>query len=120
MAGGADFLPPFSFWAAIISCLLISASSILLFLLSLLPGQLFLLFCSDLLPLGLLLLQPLQFSLLLGPLISPLVDVLLQLFVELVLLNSSLALSKGFISFHRSLRGVGQPLIFVVRHVGCL
>merc|ERR1719410_232886 len=55
----------------------------LLFLLSLLPGQLFLLFSSDLLPLGLLLLQPLQLSLLLGPLISPLVDILLQLFVEL-------------------------------------
>merc|ERR1719470_323234 len=51
MAGACDFLPPFSFWAAIISCLFLAN---LLFLSSLLLGKFFLLLNSDLLPLGLL------------------------------------------------------------------
>merc|ERR1719177_108357 len=72
MAGACDFLPPFSFWAAFSSLLL---------------GKFFLLLNSDLLPLGLLLLQPLEFLLFLWPFIPPLVDVLLQLVIQLALLG---------------------------------
>merc|ERR1719376_457760 len=79
---GAEDLPPFSFWAAIISCLLISASSILFFFLlslsslflGLFLSDLFLLFslfhcqglfllCPDFLPLCLFFLEPLQLCL---------------------------------------------------------
>merc|ERR1719495_2879615 len=70
-AGACCFLPPFSFWAAIISCLLRSASSSLFFFssasfallsglllfLSLLLSQFLLLFSSDFLPLGLFVLH---------------------------------------------------------------
>merc|ERR1719320_64492 len=141
MAGAWDFLPPFSFWAAIISCLLRSASSsafffasihggslgllttllllgshhllplafsifkclllcksfsfLLLSLLlaklllfsSLLLSKFFLLLNSNLLPLGLFLLQPLEFLLFLCSFIPPLVDVLLQLIIQLALLG---------------------------------
>merc|ERR1712123_255271 len=61
MAGACEDLPPFSFWAAII-CFLLAK---FLLLSSLLQGKFFLLFNSDFLPLGLLLLQPLEFLLLL-------------------------------------------------------
>merc|ERR1719430_160891 len=106
MAGACDFLPPFSFWAAIISCLLRSASSSAFFfarssasffsaasLRSFSSSALFcwasffLLLNSDLLPLGLLLLQPLEFLFFLCPFIPPLVDVLLQLVIQLALLG---------------------------------
>merc|ERR1719495_1500480 len=84
MAGAADFLPPFSFCAAIISCLLRSASSRAFFfsrasasffsdssfLSSLLLGELFLLLNSDFLPLSLLLLQSLEFLFFLTPFFS--------------------------------------------------
>merc|ERR1712198_648393 len=82
----------------------------------LLHGQLLLLLGSDLLPLGLLLLQALELFLLLDALFSPLVDVLLQLLVELGLLEASLGLGEGLISF---LGGVGGGLLLielVVRH----
>merc|ERR1719312_1672598 len=83
MAGAWDFLPPFSFWAAIISCLLLCKSfSFLLF--SLLLAEL-LLFCSLLLS-KFFLLQPLEFLLFLCSFIPPLVDVLLQLIIQLALL----------------------------------
>merc|ERR1719350_1621134 len=106
MAGACDFLPPFSFWAAIISCLLRSASSSAFFF-SRASASLFsdsslrafsssALFCwasfflllnSDLLPLGLLLLQPLELFLFLCPLIPPLMDILLQLVIQFALLG---------------------------------
>merc|ERR1719347_1086334 len=103
MAGPEDFLPP-SFWAASISCLFLSSSSMLLLglglcflLLLLLPLDLLLLcplLCcllllllgADLLPGGLFVLQPLQLSLLLGAFIPPLGDVLPELIVHLRLL----------------------------------
>ena len=44
-------------------------------------------FSPDLLALGLLLLEPLELLLLLGPLLAPLVDVLPQLLVKLALLR---------------------------------
>merc|ERR1719317_832040 len=145
MAGAWDFLPPFSFWAAIISCLLRSASSsafffarasasffsasswrsfsssalfcwvsffscsiltsflLACFSFSLLSSSsswrsfsssalfcwvsFFLLLNSNLLPLGLFLLQPLEFLLFLCSFIPPLVDVLLQLIIQLALLG---------------------------------
>merc|ERR1719357_859729 len=101
MAGAADFLPPFSFCAAIISCLLRSASSRAFFfsrasasffsdssfLSSLLLGELFLLLNSDFLPLSLLLLQSLEFLFFLTPFFSPLVNVLFQLIIQLALLG---------------------------------
>merc|ERR1719337_235412 len=68
-------------------------------------------------PGGLLVLQPLELGLLLGPLTPPLGDVLLQLLVQLVLLNSLLPLGEGFIS----LRGGVRHGFVVVRHDGsCL
>merc|ERR1719370_1436734 len=114
MAGPEDFLPP-SFWAASISCLFLSSSSICFFLAwasasffslllsseHLLPFPLILLhllllglgLCfllvllgTDLLPGGLFVFQPLQLSLLLGALIPPLGNVLPQLVVHLRLL----------------------------------
>merc|ERR1719369_1705967 len=156
MAGADDFLPP-SFWAAIISCLLISASSIcfflkfslcslfLVFLLGchhLLPLDLcllhlfflkfslcslflvfllfsfglslfLLLFCPDLLSCCLFVLHSFQLGLFLGPFLPPLVDVVLQLFIKLILLNSSFPLGEGFISLHG---GVRHGFIFIVRH----
>merc|ERR1719147_595831 len=99
MAGAADFFPPFSFCAAIISCLLRSASSrafcfsllgffltSLLLLSSLLLSKLLLLLNSDLFPLGLFFLQSLQLLLFLGSFLPPLMDVLLELIVQLTLL----------------------------------
>merc|ERR1719220_3343223 len=74
-----------------------------LLLLTLLPGQLLLLLGSDLFPLGLFVLESLQFLLLFRPLIPPLGDVLLQLFVQLILMKTSFPLSKGLITFHRGL-----------------
>merc|ERR1719312_1827381 len=138
---GAEDLPPFSFWAAIISCLLISASSILFFFSSA-SAAFFFLGCHHFLsldfcffhPLFLLLsLSSLFFSLflsdlfllfslfhcqclLLGSFVPPLVDIVFQLFIEFILLHTLLPLCKSFISFHRSLRSVGQLLILVVRH----
>merc|ERR1712130_448152 len=98
MAGPEDFLPP-SFWAASISCLFLSSSSIcfcfllllllpldLLLLCPLLCCLLLLLLGADLLPGGLFVLQPLQLSLLLGAFIPPLGDVLPELIVHLRLL----------------------------------
>merc|ERR1719225_687151 len=61
-------------------------STSLLFLFLLL-GEFLLLLSTDLLPLGLLFLQPLQLLLLLGALLPPLVDVLPQLLVQLTLLR---------------------------------
>merc|ERR1719268_331448 len=106
MAGAADFLPPFSFCAAIISCLLRSASSRAFFFsrasasffsdssfLSFsssalfLLGELFLLLNSDFLPLSLFLLQSLEFLFFLTPFFSPLVNVLFQLIIQLALLG---------------------------------
>ena len=49
---------------------------------------------SDLLPLGLLLLEALQFLLFLGALLAPLVDVLLQLLVQLSLFGLPSGLEK--------------------------
>merc|ERR1719290_910274 len=104
MAGPVDFLPP-SFWAASISCLFRSSSSICfflarasasllcLFLLDLLllsplgSCLLLLLLGPDLLPGGLFVLEPLELGLLLGPFFPPLRDVLLQLLVHLPLLG---------------------------------
>merc|ERR1719260_685676 len=93
MAGADDFLPP-SFWAAIISCLLISASSICFFLkfslcslflvflsfdffllLSFGLSLFLLLFSPDLLPCCLFVLHSFQLGLFLGPFLPPLVDV---------------------------------------------
>merc|ERR1719281_2276668 len=156
MAGPA-LLPPFSFWAASISCLLISASSMAFFLasaskaffsasaflirssssffflansfscsalisflldcfsfsllsssssLDLFPGQLLLLLSSDLLPLGLFLLQPLELILLLGPLVPPLCDVFPQLLIQLILLHASFPLSKCLVSLGGGVGGV--------------
>merc|ERR1719251_462150 len=61
----------------------------------LLLSCLLLLLGSDLLPLGLFLLQPLQLLLLLGPLVSPLSDVVLQLSVKLILLGLDIVRSHG-------------------------
>merc|ERR1719376_1981015 len=89
---GAEDSPPFSFWAAIISCLFSLSSLFLrlflpdLFLLfSLFHCQGLFLFCPDFLPLGLFFLEPLQLCLLLGPFIPPLVDIFFQLFIEFIL-----------------------------------
>merc|ERR1719425_119199 len=106
MAGACDFLPPFSFWAAIISCLLRSASSSAFFFArssaSFFSAASLRSFASSVPPLPMpfhpstggctpsaghsarpswlcLLLQPLKFLLFLCPFIPPLVDVLLQL-----------------------------------------
>merc|ERR1719300_1809679 len=75
--------------------------SLLLFLLLL--GQLLLLLCPDLLPLGLLLFQLLQLLLLLGPLLPPLIDVLLQLLVKFPLLSLPSGLEKVSLSLFRSI-----------------
>ena len=55
-------------------------------------------FSPDFLPLGLLLLQPLELFLLLGPLFPPLVDVLLELLVKLALLGLLAGLEEVSIS----------------------
>merc|ERR1719370_315666 len=94
MAGACDFLP---FALSILKCLLLCKifslflfgcllAEFLLFS-SLLLGKFFLLLNSDFLPLGLLLLQPLELLLFLCPFIPPLVDVLLQLVIQLALLG---------------------------------
>merc|ERR550517_2006007 len=49
------------------------------------------------------------------PLLSPLVDVVFQLLVQLVLLDSLFPLCKCLIPLHG---GVGHCFIFVVRHFG--
>merc|ERR1712098_1029587 len=72
-----------------------------------------LLFCPDLLPCCLFVLHSFQLCLLLGPFLPPLVDVVLQLFVKFILLNSSFPLGEGFISLHG---GVRHGFIFIVRH----
>merc|ERR1719451_6158 len=108
MAGPEDFLPP-SFWAASISCLFLSSSSICFFL-ACASASFF--SCSSLLSSASSLarsslhwlmysrswsfisdffcwssvLQPLELCLLLGPLVPPLADVLPQLVVHLGLL----------------------------------
>merc|ERR1719151_106345 len=84
---------------------------VLLLLLSLQP----VLLCSDLLPRGLLVLQTLQLCLFFCPLIPPLVDVVLQLFIQFVLLDSLFPLGKRLVPLHG---GVGHGFIFVVRHGG--
>merc|ERR1711983_728863 len=84
---------------------------LLLLLLSLQP----VLFCADLLPCRLFVLQTLQLCLFLCPLISPLVDVIFELFIQLVLLHTLFPLDKRLISLHG---GVGHGFIFVVRHGG--
>merc|ERR1719430_27391 len=102
----AGALPPFSFCAAIISCLLRSASSIAFFFsrasASLFSASslrifsssalfcaasFFLLLYSDLFPLGLLLLQPCQFLLFLGSFFPPRMDVFFQLVIQFTLLG---------------------------------
>merc|ERR1711892_289171 len=98
----------------LLSSLLLCGHNLLPLDLCLLLGLLLLLLRPDLLPLGLLLLQPLQLFLLLGPLIPPLADVILELLVELIFVESSFLLCEGLISLHG---GVGGGLIFVVRHV---
>merc|ERR1712029_153816 len=123
MAGPA-LLPPFSFWAASISCLLISASSMAFFLASASKaffsasaflirssssfffGQFLLLLRSDFLPLGLFLLQSLELILFLGSLVPPLCDVFFELFIQFILLHTSFSLCKCLISLGRSLGGV--------------
>merc|ERR1719245_2973133 len=105
--------------SALISFLLACFSDQLL-LFPLLPGKLLFLLGSDFFPLGLLFLQSLEFLLLFRPLVPPLINIILQLFVELILLQTSFPLSKGLITFHRGLGCVGHPLILIVRHDDCL
>merc|ERR1719439_111282 len=80
-------------------------------LLPLLPGQLLLLFSSDLLPLALFLLEPLQLLLLLAALISPGVDVFLELLVEFIFVHASLPLGERLISLSRGGGGVGHTIV---------
>merc|ERR1711875_90776 len=104
--------------------LLLSLSSLFLslflsdlfLLFSLFHRQGLFLFCPDFFPLGLFVFEPLELCLLLGSFVPPLVDIVFQLFIEFILLHTLLPLCKSFISFHRSLRSVGQLLILVVRH----
>merc|ERR1711863_121967 len=84
---------------------------LLLLLLSLQP----VLLRSDFLPRGLLVLQTLQLCLFFCPLIPPLVDVILQLLIQFVLLDSLFPLGKRLVPLHG---GVGHGFIFVVRHGG--
>merc|ERR1719270_3360434 len=70
------------------------------------PGQFLLLLCSDFLPLGLFLLQSLEFILFLGSLVPPLCDVFFELFIQFILLHTSFSLCKCLISLGRSLGGV--------------
>merc|ERR1711988_1280718 len=51
-----------------------------------------------------------------SPLISPLVNVLFQLFIQFILLHTSFSLSKGLISLCRGLGCVGHRLI--IAHLG--
>merc|ERR1712136_104470 len=78
-------------------------------------------FSPAFLPLGLLLLQPLELFLLLGPLFPPLVDVLLELLVKLTILGLLAGLEEVSISL---LRGVGGNflllIVLLVRHDDCL
>merc|ERR1712233_52193 len=94
------------------------ASSFLGGLAVLLLGEFLLLLCADLLPLCLLLLQPLQLLLLLGALLPPFVDVFPQLLVKLTLLCLLARFQEVSIAF---LGGIGYFLLLVellVRHDG--
>merc|ERR1712038_845632 len=88
-----------------------------LLLLFLLLSQLLLLLSSDFFPLGLFLLQPLEFFLFLCPLFSPLVDVFAELLIQLALLGLLTSLQEVSISLFR---GVGSNflllIVFLVRH----
>merc|ERR1712064_46954 len=113
MAGACDFLPPFllgsKHFLTLPLCLfhgllLLLSFDLLLLLLFPLEGELLssLLLChlllllgSDLLPLGLLLLEPLEFLLFLGPLVSPLQDVVLQLSVQFGLFGRCIVCHGG-------------------------
>merc|ERR1719317_1347772 len=83
MAGAWDFLPPFSFWAAIISCLLRSASSSAFFF-ARASASFFSASSCEASPLQL---SSVEFLLFLCSFIPPLVDVLLQLIIQLALLG---------------------------------
>merc|ERR1712223_2328152 len=76
-----------------------------------LPGQLLLLLSSDLLPLALFLLEPLQLLLLLAALISPGVDVFLELLVEFIFVHASLPLGERLIALSRGGGGVGHTIV---------
>merc|ERR1719180_71340 len=117
MAGPA-VLPPFSFWAASISCLLISASSMAFFLASasraffsasafLMRSSSSLFFLASSFSCSALI----SFLLLCAALIPPGVDVFLELLVELVLVHASLPLGERLITLGRGGGGVGHTIV---------